>query len=909
MELTKNFEPQEIEKKWYSHWMNNGYFKSVPNGREAYTIVMPPPNVTGVLHMGHCLNNTIQDILIRRARMQGKNACWVPGTDHASIATEAKVVAMLRERGITKSSLSREEFLKYAWEWKEKYGGIILEQLKKMGCSLDWDRTSFTMDPDYYKSVIEIFVRLHKDGIIYRGLRMVNWDPASKTALSDEEVIFKDIDSKLYYVTYPFADGSAGGITVATTRPETILGDVAICVNPTDERYISLIGKEVLVPIINRKIKIIGDEYVTAEFGTGALKVTPAHDKNDNELGKKHNLKALNTLDEEGKFTLEELEDDLINDTITSYSGVDRFVLRKKIALDIEAIGGLQKIEDYKSQVGTSERTGAVIESRLSLQWFMDMKKFIATNPDVAAAVADERIKFHPQKAKNTYAHWMDNIKDWCISRQLWWGQQIPAWYDEEGRFVVAENEEKAKEMFNIQFSISNAQLKQDEDCLDTWFSSWLWPMEVFKGISNPNNADINYYYPTTTLVTGQDIIFFWVARMVMAGYAFKQTQPFKDVYFTGMVRDKQGRKMSKQLGNSPDLLLLIEQYGADAVRFGIMIASPAGNDLLFDEGSLEQGRNFNNKLWNALKLIKTVWKVADSETSSSGFVNAGELPEENKWLPQPIYAEFAVSWFKNRLEQTKIELEKQFKDFKLSEALKIIYSLIWDDFCSWYLEWVKPEYGQPIDHETYTQTIGFFEELLLILHPYMPFITEEIYHNLEERNDDIFVKQLVNENYFNNEILDFGEILKSDITAIRDARKKYEIKNIEKLNIMGNPSTQFIYKNIALLRLLEKQTNTLWFEAGGENIVEYAKKDVAINSSNRTFFLHIEKEIDKSGQKETLEKELAHLKGFLVSVEKKLGNEKFVANAKPEVLAIENKKKADALEKIEIIEDSLKSI
>jgi valyl-tRNA synthetase len=882
MELTKNFEPQEIEKKWYSHWMNNGYFTSVPDGREAYTIVMPPPNVTGVLHMGHCLNNTIQDILIRRARMQGKNACWVPGTDHASIATEAKVVAMLRERGITKSSLSREEFLKYAWEWKEKYGGIILEQLKKMGCSLDWDRTSFTMDPDYYKSVIEIFVRLHKDGIIYRGLRMVNWDPASKTALSDEEVIFKDVDSKLYFVTYPFADGSAGSITVATTRPETIIGDVAICVNPTDERYISLIGKEVLVPIINRKIKIIADEYVTAEFGTGALKVTPAHDKNDNELGKKHNLRALNTLDEEGKFTLEELEDDLINDTIISYAGVDRFALRKKIAADIEAIGGLQKIEDYKSQVGTSERTGAVIESRLSLQWFMDMKKFIATNPDIAAAVADERIKFHPTKAKNTYAHWMDNIKDWCISRQLWWGQQIPAWYDEAGNVYVAESIEA---LHNSQPETRNLQLSQDEDCLDTWFSSWLWPMEVFKGISNPNNADINYYYPTTTLVTGQDIIFFWVARMVMAGYAFKQTQPFKDVYFTGMVRDKQGRKMSKQLGNSPDLLLLIEQYGADAVRFGIMIASPAGNDILFDESALEQGRNFNNKMWNAVKLLK-MWESRCEILDTRHETNT-----------------FAIDWFENRLNEVKLEVNDMLNQFKLSEALKVIYSLIWDDFCSWYLEWVKPGFEQPIEKVVYEKTVGFFAELMELLHPFMPFVTEEIYHLLEDRKDDLCTHVYAAPVQADEKILDEGALLKNIISGLRDVRNKNQIKPKEAIKVHIQTAETVIYKSIE--SILAKQINaeaiTYVNDAVAGTITTVIGKD--------KFYIETEQPLNVAGQKEDLEKELAHLKGFLVSVEKKLSNEKFVANAKPEVLAVENKKKADALEKIGIIEESLKGM
>ncbi len=897
MELTKNFEPQEIEKKWYSHWMNSGYFKSVPDAREAYTIVMPPPNVTGVLHMGHCLNNTIQDILIRRARMQGKNACWVPGTDHASIATEAKVVAMLRERGITKSSLSREEFLAYAWEWKEKYGGIILEQLKKMGCSLDWDRTSFTMDPDYYKSVIEIFVKLYNDGIIYRGLRMVNWDPASKTALSDEEVIFKDIDSKLYYVTYPFADGSEGGITVATTRPETILGDVAICVNPLDERYKALVGKEVVVPVIERLIPIIADEYVTSDFGTGALKVTPAHDKNDNELGKKHNLRALNTLDAEGKFTLEELEDDLINDTIIGYAGVDRFLLRKKIIEDIDAIGQLQKTEDYKGQVGTSERTGAVIESRLSLQWFMDMKKFIASNPDIAAAVAEDKIKFHPNKAKNTYAHWMDNIKDWCISRQLWWGQQIPAWYDEEGNFYIAESLEQ---LHNSKPETRNLTLTQDEDCLDTWFSSWLWPMEVFKGISKPNNEEINYYYPTTTLVTGQDIIFFWVARMVMAGYAFKQELPFKDVYFTGMVRDKQGRKMSKQLGNSPDLLGLIDQYGADAVRFGIMIASPAGNDILFDESALEQGRNFNNKMWNALKLVK-MW---EGRTTHNGqqTMDSALLPEDGTKL-SVVSGQWSILWFEARLAEVRNEVNEMLNQFKLSEALKVIYSLIWDDFCSWYLEWVKPGFEQPIDKYVYDKTVGFFTSLMELLHPLMPFVTEEIYHLLEDRNDDLCIKVCIDSYTVNEKILQEGNLLKNIISGLRDVRNKNQIKPKEKIKVHIDTAEVDIYKSIESILAKQINSESISFvkDAVAGTITTVIGKD--------KFYIETEQPLNVAGQKEDLEKELLHLNGFLVTVEKKLGNEKFVANAKPEVLALEQKKKADAQEKIKIIEESVNLI
>ena len=649
MELSKNFEPNALEQKWYQHWLDKQYFNSTPDGREPYTIVIPPPNVTGVLHMGHCLNNTIQDILIRYARMNGQNACWVPGTDHASIATEAKVVAMLREKGITKSSLTREEFLQYAWEWKEKYGGIILQQLKKLGCSFDWSRTSFTMDEDYYKAVIKVFIDLYHKGLIYRGKRMVNWDPVSLTALSDEEVIFKETQSKLYYVIYKFAE-SDGSITVATTRPETILGDVAICVNPLDERYKSLIGKKVLVPIINRKVPIIADEYVTADFGTGVLKITPAHDKNDNLIGNKYKLKSIDTLDLNGKFTAEELLDESPSQQILDYVGMDRFELRTKIAKDIEALGLLQKTEEYIGQIGTSERTGAVIENKLSLQWFIDMKKFMEKNPQVLSSVLSDEINFHPAKLKNTYKYWLENIKDWCISRQLWWGQRIPAWYDEQGNCMVAGTEGEAKKLFAEKFStfnIQNSKITQDEDVLDTWFSSWLWPIEVFKGISQKGNADANYYYPTTTLVTGQDIIFFWVARMIMAGYEYENQPPFKDVYFTGMVRDKQGRKMSKQLGNSPDLLRLIDQYGADAVRFGILISAPAGNDLLFDESALEQGRNFNNKMWNALKLVK-MWETRKTTQ------------------PVEVKNEFATEWFAGRLNEAKTEVDNLIKQFRL---------------------------------------------------------------------------------------------------------------------------------------------------------------------------------------------------------------------------------------------------
>lgn len=888
MELSKNFLPNEVEARWYQHWLDKDYFSSRPDGREPYTVVIPPPNVTGVLHMGHCLNNTIQDILVRRARMQGKNACWVPGTDHASIATEAKVVAMLRERGIVKSSLSREEFLKYAWEWKEKYGGIILQQLKKMGCSLDWKRTSFTMDPDYYKAVISIFIRLHQEGIIYRGLRMVNWDPAGKTALSDEEVIFKEVDSKLYYISYPLTDNS-GSITVATTRPETILGDVAICVNPTDERYRHLVGKQVIVPLINRKIPVIADEYVDAGFGTGALKITPAHDKNDNELGRKHNLKALNTLDAEGKFTAEDLQEDHPSDLVLSYQGMDRFVLRKKIVEDIAAIDQVQKIEDYKGQVGTSERTGAVIENRLSLQWFMDMKKLIGQNPEIITSVMSDTIQFHPAKLKNTYSYWMENIKDWCISRQLWWGQQIPAYYAPDGSFVVAASKEEALEQFSKQnngATLTLADIRQDEDCLDTWFSSWLWPMEVFKGISDPGNPDYQYYYPTTTLVTGQDIIFFWVARMIMAGYAFKGKQPFTDVYFTGMVRDKQGRKMSKQLGNSPDLLGLIDTYGADATRFGIMIASPAGNDILFDESALEQGRNFNNKLWNALKLIK-MW---ESRQSSA---NSDTSPSHH----------FAVNWFGHRLNEVKAEVTGLMNQFRLSEALKTIYSLIWDDFCSWYLEWIKPGFEQPIDKTVYDTTLGYFEELMQLLHPFMPFITEEIYHMLKEQTDDLCVKQETALQPFDPGVLESGELLKKVISALRDARNKNQLKPKDPIKLFIQTGADAGYRAIENILLKQVNAESIAYTDAtiANSIVVAVEKD--------KFFIETERQLDAVNLKAELLKDLEHQQKFLESVIKKLGNERFVQNAKPEVVELERKKQSDAEARIRTIQESLQNL
>lgn len=898
MELSKNFEHSEAEKKWYQHWLDKNYFHSEPDNREPYTVVIPPPNVTGVLHMGHCLNNTIQDILVRRARMQGKNACWVPGTDHASIATEAKVVQMLRDRGIQKASQSRDEFLQYAWEWKEKYGGIILQQLKKLGCSLDWERTTFTMDPDYYESVINVFIDLYNKGYIYRGKRMINWDPRAKTALSDEEVIRKETQQKLYFLKY-FLDGPQSTvhsqqkdgavdrglltmdfITIATVRPETIMGDTAICVHPNDERYKHLHGKFVFVPLINRRIPVITDEYVTMEFGTGALKVTPAHDMNDNMLGQKHNLEVIDILNEDGT----------LNTEAQIYIGEDRFEARKKIVKELEEKGYIVKTEDYTSEVGFSERTDVVVEPRLSLQWWVDMKKIAGP---ALNAVVDDEIKFYPAKFKNLYRHWMENIKDWCISRQLWWGHRIPAWYDSEGRFVVAATEDEAKKMFNAQFSISNAQLQQDEDCMDTWFSSWLWPFEVFKGYSKPDNKDVQYYYPTNTLVTAPEIIFFWVARMIMAGFEYKKEKPFNEVYFTGIVRDKVGRKMSKQLGNSPDLLEMIEKDGADAVRFGIMISSPAGNDLMWDQAGNEQGRFFINKMWNALKLVK-MWEGRQSTPDS----NRVESPQSTAGNSQ-----FAVVWFENRLNEVRIELDNQFKDFRLSESLKTIYSLIWDDFCSWYLEWVKPGFEQPIDKTIYEKTVGFFEQLMQMLHPFMPFITEEIYHQLKNQTVDLTVKQYPLTTQTDQQVLKNGALLKEVISAIRDARNKNQLKPKETVKLHIQTEKPAIYQSIE--SILAKQVNAesvaYTAETAGNSITIVVQKD--------KFYIETTTVLDTSSQKDQLLKDLDYLKGFLVSVDKKLGNERFVQNAKPEVIETERKKKADAEAKIKVIEESLASL
>lgn len=893
MELSKNYEPGTVEEKWYTHWLKKEYFNSKPDERQAYTIVIPPPNVTGVLHMGHTLNETVQDVLARKARMSGYNTCWVPGSDHASIATEAKVVQMLeKERGIRKHDISREEFLKHAFEWKEKYGDIIYYQIKKLGCSVDWNRVTFTMDDHYYKAVIKVFVDLYKKGLIYRGARIINWDPQAQTALSDEEVEYRDVQGKLYYVRYKVANGTKSvlqnsssedeGILIATQRPETIMGDVAVCVHPDDERYKHLIGKTVLVPLVNREVPVIADEYVDPAFGTGALKITPAHDINDYNLGLKHNLPIVDTLNPDGT----------LSEAAQVFVGMDRFEARKAVIEKLKENGLLIKEEDYQTRLGFSQRTAAVVEPRISTQWFVKMRQLA---DKALQAVLSGDITIHPEERfLATYKYWLENVKDWCISRQLWWGQRIPAWYDVEGRFVVAETEQVAKKLFNAQFSTDNVQLTQDEDVLDTWFSSWLWPMEVFNGITDPNNADINYYYPTSVLVTGQDIIFFWVARMIMAGEEYMNERPFEHVYFTGMVRDKQGRKMSKQLGNSPDLLNLIERFGADAVRFGILISAPAGNDLLFDDSSCDQGRNFNNKLWNALKLVK-MWEGNQSASST-------EQPQN-----------FAATWFEVRLNQTKAQVENLYAGFRLSEALKTIYSLIWDDFCNWYLEWVKPPYGEKIDSRLFTATLHFFEELLLLLHPFMPFITEEIYHQLRAREDgdDLTIKQVTQiETYLEkhstlNEksILQAGQLLQESITAIRDARNKAALKPKEAIKLYVQTASAEAFHNIEPLLAKQVVATEIGF------VSEAVSNTFNVVVGTHKFYIETEQQIDTEAQKEKLQKELAYQKGFLISVEEKLGNERFVQNAKPEVVEAERKKKSDAEQKIKTIEESLENL
>lgn len=869
MELSKTFDPAGLDDRWYQRWMEHRLFESKPDEREPYTIVIPPPNVTGVLHMGHALNNTIQDICIRRARMMGKNACWVPGTDHASISTEAKVVAMLREKGIEKQELSREEFLKYAWEWRDKYGGIILKQIRKLGCSCDWNRTTFTMDEGYYNAVIHVFVDLYRKGLIYRGNKMINWDPKAKTSLSDEEVIKREVKSKLYYLQYKLdglPDDDHGYITIATVRPETILGDTAICVHPDDERYYNLVGQFAFVPLLNRRIPIIADEYVEREFGTGALKVTPAHDMNDYNLGLKHNLEVIDTLNEDGTMS----------EAAGLYIGQDRFECRKNIVKDLEAKGHLVKVEDYTNQVGFSERTDAVVEPRISMQWWCSMKEMARPALD---AVMDDEIRFYPAKFKTTYRLWMENIRDWCISRQLWWGHRIPAWYASDGRFAVAATAEEALKLLNsepgAQKLISISDLKQDEDVLDTWFSSWLWPFEVFNGLSDPDNADVKYYYPTQTLVTAPEIIFFWVARMIMSGYEYRKEKPFEQVYFTGIVRDKQGRKMSKSLGNSPDLLELLEKYGADAVRFGILIASPAGNDLLFDEKLIEQGRNFNNKLWNVVRLIKG-WEVKEGAANHQ-----------------------AVTWYEAKLNAALEEMERLYADFQLSAALKELYSLIWDDFCSWYLEMIKPEFGAAIDSYTFGKTIDFLEKLMQMLHPVMPFITEEIYHLIRERSehDFITISKFPVPGEVNQTALAEVEKARNIITAIRDIRNKNQIRPKEKLHLYATSVPAF-------------GTSEMMMKLAGIKAIEQSDADpgntIPFLVATDTFFLESPKIVDVAGEKLRLEKDLEYQRGFLESVAKKLDNERFISKASAAVISNERKKAEDAREKIRLMEERL---
>ena len=890
MDRAKNFDHRQADQYWYQHWLSKGYFNSTPDHREPYAVVIPPPNVTGILHMGHCLNNTVQDILVRRARHEGKNACWVPGTDHASIATEAKVVQMLREQGIAKSSLTRPEFLQHAWAWKEKYGGIILEQLKKLGCSLDWNRVNFTMDADYSASVLAVFVDLYNKGLIYRGKRMINWDPKALTALSDEEVIMKETQSKLYQLRYAIVDADGNptphSVVIATVRPETILGDTAVAVHPLDSRYAHLKGHFAVVPLIGRRIPIIFDEYVDMTFGTGALKVTPAHDKNDDLLGQKHGLEVIDIMNDDGTFSAD----------AELFVGLDRFVVRKKIVPELEAAGCLVGIEPYTNQVGYSERSDAVVEPRLSLQWWVKMAPLAAP---ALKAVTDGDIKFHPAKFENLYRHWMEGIKDWCISRQLWWGHRIPAWYDADGQVYVAATEAEALVQYASAKALDVAQLpegllRQDDDCLDTWFSSWLWPFEVFDGLSRPNNPDVNYYYPTATLVTAPEIIFFWVARMVMAGLEFKHAIPFKDVYFTGIVRDEHGRKMSKSLGNSPDLLDMIDRYGADAVRFGIIISSPAGNDLLFDvkeESTLKQGSFFINKMWNALKLVH-LWQARQNPGSASEGQGNTDATADT--------ATFALQWFAARLKATKAEIADLLAQFRLSEALKVLYGLVWNDFCSWYLEWVKPGFEQPIDAQVYQKTVDYFAELMHLLHPFMPFVTEAVYHELGDYGDDLCVKLLKPaDSPAEAAILAQGQLLQQVITALRDARNKSQLKPKDVVELFIETEQPATY--LPLLNIIGKQTNaTMAFTtqsvAGGTVIA--VEKD--------KFFMVTGQVADTEKQKEALLKDLQHQQAFLRSVEQKLGNERFVQNAKPEVLANEQKKKADALDRIKAIEESL---
>ena len=891
MELTKHYEPGVTESKWYAHWIKNQYFNSFPDQRPPYTIVIPPPNVTGVLHMGHTLNETVQDILVRRARMQGMNACWVPGSDHASIATEARVVSMLKEKGIDKNNLSREAFLKYAFEWKEKYGSIIYDQIAKLGCSVDWNRTTFTMDEHYYKAVIQVFIDLYQKKLIYRGARMINWDPAARTALSDEEVEYRDVEGLLYYIRYPVAE-SGEFITIATQRPETIMGDTGVCVHPDDPKYKHLAGKQIIIPLVNRKVPLITDDYIDMNFGTGALKVTPAHDINDYNLGLKHGLPVIDTLNEDGTLSA----------AAEIFVGMDRFEARKKVIDKLREEGLLLKEEVYSTRLGFSQRSHAVVEPRISTQWFVRMKPL--ADPALETVLSG-KIRIHPgEKFLATYKYWMENVRDWCISRQLWWGHRIPAWYDSRGNFVVAENEHAAWQIYTQQYGTLSAgeTLHQDQDVLDTWFSSWLWPMEVFRGITEPGNAEFKYYYPAAVLVTGQDIIFFWVARMIMAGLTFKKEIPFPDVYFTGMVRDKQGRKMSKSLGNSPDLLQLIEKYGADAVRFGIMISSPAGNDLLFDEAGQEQGRNFNNKLWNVLKLVR-MWKeklpIAPDTTGNQLSTAYNQPPTES--------GAFATEWFEHRFSQAKTEINQLFAEYKLSEALKNIYSLIWDDFCSWYLEWVKPGFEQQMNPDFYDKTLVFFDELLLWLHPFMPFVTEEIYHLLKDREpgDDLCVKQFTPIPAYRSPLLDTGEKLRLFLTVGREFRQQQQLKNSEPVKRLFLPEEIF-RDNESVYSIIRKQLNCAVIEIYSGSIPADPGIQVIPFQSYQVGF-ECPQKLDISVRKEELEKELRYYRGFLDTLNKKLSNERFIQNAKPEVLNLEKKKKKDTEEKIAAIEATLK--
>ena len=870
-ELATKYNPADVEEKWYAYWLKNGLFKSKPDGREPYTVVIPPPNVTGILHMGHMLNNTIQDILVRRARMEGKNACWVPGTDHASIATEAKVVNKLAAQGIKKSDLSREEFLKYAWEWKEEHGGIILKQLQKLGASCDWDRTAFTMDEIRSESVLKVFVDLYNKGLIYRGVRMVNWDPKALTALSDEEVIYKDEHSKLYYLRY-FIEGEDKYIIVATTRPETILGDTAVCVNPNDPRYSFLKGKKVIIPLVNRVVPIIMDDYVDIEFGTGCLKVTPAHDVNDYMLGEKYNLPSIDIFNDNGT----------ISEAGGLYVGMDRFDVRKQIAKDLQEAGLLEKVEDYDNKVGYSERTNVVIEPKLSMQWFVKMDKLAA--PALDAVMKDE-IKFHPDKFKNIYRHWMENIKDWCISRQLWWGHRIPAYYLPQGGFVVAATPEEALKLAREKSGKADLQmsdLRQDEDCLDTWFSSWLWPISLFDGINNPGNEEINYYYPTTDLVTAPDIIFFWVARMIMAGYEYEHKLPFRNVYFTGIVRDKIGRKMSKSLGNSPDALELIKTYGADGVRMGLMLAAPAGNDILYDDALCEQGRNFNNKIWNAFRLVKG-WNVDET-------------------LPQPQTAAIAVEWFDAQLNRTLEEVKDLFGKYRLSEALMAIYKLFWDEFSSWYLEMVKPAYQQPIDRKTYDATLRYFDAQLRMLHPFMPLITEELWQHVYDRKEgeSIMTARMPAPQPVDMEIINRFETTKLVVAGIRTIRLQKGIANKEQLTLQIIGAHD--HSNDCILT---KMTNL----ATIETIEEKDPAAASFRVHATEYAIPMSNAIDVEAELKKLEAELKYAQGFLKTVMGKLGNERFVQNAPEAVVAMERKKKADAEEKIKSLEESIAAL